>query len=72
MREAQVARGAALGHSNKLIAYELGLATSTVSTLLARAIRKLRLHSRGALIRRIATELELPSELAGPALASRK
>jgi DNA-binding CsgD family transcriptional regulator len=72
VREAQVARSAALGHSNKLIAYELGLSTSTVATLLARAIRKLRLNSRAALIQRIATELELPTELAGAVLASRK
>jgi DNA-binding CsgD family transcriptional regulator len=72
VREAQVARGAALGHSNKLIAYELGLATSTVSTLLARAIRKLRLHSRRSLIQRIAMELELPLESGHAALAARK
>jgi DNA-binding CsgD family transcriptional regulator len=72
VREAQVARGAALGHSNKLIAYELGLSTSTVSTLLTRAIRKLRLHSRTSLIQRIAQELQLPSESANPALASHK
>lgn len=38
-------------HSNKLIAYELGLATSTVSTLLARAARKLGCRSRIELAR---------------------
>jgi hypothetical protein len=40
-REAQVLRYSELGHSNKLIAYELGLSTSTVSSLLARARSKL-------------------------------
>jgi DNA-binding CsgD family transcriptional regulator len=58
-RELQVARAAALGHSNKLIAYELGLSTSTVATLLARAGRKLRLGSRAGLIRRFANDLGL-------------
>lgn len=36
----------ARGGSNKLIAYELGLATSTVGTLLSRAARKLGCESR--------------------------
>ena len=40
-REEQVLGYAALGHSNKLIAYELGLAHSTVRVLLARASAKL-------------------------------
>jgi DNA-binding CsgD family transcriptional regulator len=40
-RERQVAGYAALGHSNKLIAYELGLAPNTVSGLLAKAREKL-------------------------------
>jgi DNA-binding CsgD family transcriptional regulator len=40
-RERQVAGCAALGHSNKLIAYELGLAPSTVSLLLSSARKKL-------------------------------
>jgi DNA-binding CsgD family transcriptional regulator len=40
-RELQVARYAALGHSNKSIAYELGLSPSTVGVLLARARKKL-------------------------------
>lgn len=43
-REQQVLAYAEIGHSNKLIAYSLGVAISTVSTLLARARRKLRLH----------------------------
>lgn len=45
-REAQVAAYAALGHGNKLIAYELGLSVSTVATHLASARRKLRARSR--------------------------
>lgn len=40
-RERQVARYAALGHSSKHIAYELGLAPSTIATHLASAMRKL-------------------------------
>jgi DNA-binding CsgD family transcriptional regulator len=40
-RERQVAGFAALGHSNKVIAYELGLSPSTVGVLLARAKKKL-------------------------------
>jgi hypothetical protein len=39
-RERQVLAYAELGHSNKLISYALGLSSSTVSTLLARARRK--------------------------------
>jgi DNA-binding NarL/FixJ family response regulator len=41
-RERQVAGHAALGHSNKVIAYELGLSVSTVGEHLARARAKLR------------------------------
>jgi DNA-binding CsgD family transcriptional regulator len=43
LRERQVLAYAALGHSNKVIAYELGLAISTVSSHLARARVKLQL-----------------------------
>jgi DNA-binding CsgD family transcriptional regulator len=50
LRERQVATYASLGHSNKLIAYELGLRGSTVATHLAQATRKLGLASRQALI----------------------
>ncbi len=52
-REQQVAVLAALGRSNKLIAYELGLAHSTVRVLIARAARKIGAHSRGDLIARL-------------------
>jgi DNA-binding NarL/FixJ family response regulator len=42
---------AALGHTNKLIAYELGLAVPTVAGHLRRAMDKLGLDSRSELIR---------------------
>lgn len=45
-REQQVASHALLGQSNKLIGYQLGLAPSTVAGHLARACRKLGVHSR--------------------------
>lgn len=44
-RERQVVALTALGHSLKLIAYELGLSTSRVWTIRARAMRKLGLRS---------------------------
>lgn len=47
--ERAVAVFAAWGMTNKLIAYELGLAPSTVSGLLLSALRKLRLSSRAEL-----------------------
>lgn len=49
-RERQVLTAAAQGLSNKLIAYELGLTDSTVSTLLQRAFQKLNISSRLQLI----------------------
>jgi DNA-binding CsgD family transcriptional regulator len=49
-RERQALGFARLGHSNKLIAYEMGVATSTVSVLLHRAGKKLDTHSRAELI----------------------
>jgi DNA-binding CsgD family transcriptional regulator len=51
LRERQVVSYACLGHSNKLIAYELGLSPSTVATNLARATAKLGARSRAELIR---------------------
>ncbi len=53
-REQQVASLAALGRSNKLIAYELGLAHATVRVLMARAAKKLGARSRAELIERLA------------------
>src|SRR5439155_26435064 len=49
-REQEVVEYASRGWSNKVIAYELGVATSTVSTHLAHAAAKLGLSSRGAVI----------------------
>ncbi len=49
-RERQVAALAALGHPQKLIAYELGLSASTVSALLLGALAKLNMQSRAELI----------------------
>jgi DNA-binding NarL/FixJ family response regulator len=49
-RERQVVALAALGRSNKFIAYELGLAHSTVRVLMARACAKLGVASRSELI----------------------
>jgi DNA-binding CsgD family transcriptional regulator len=45
-REQQVLAYASLGHSSKLIAYELGISDSTVRVLLARATTKLGARSR--------------------------
>lgn len=44
-RESQVVAMASVGHSNKLIAYELGVSEGTIAALLARAQRRLRAHS---------------------------
>lgn len=45
-RERQIVALAAMGHANKAIAYDLGIATSTVGVLLSRALRRLGLRSR--------------------------
>lgn len=50
-REQQVVACAAMGHSNKLIAYDLGLSTGSVAVLLGRAARKLGVSGRVALVR---------------------
>ncbi len=49
-RERQVIGYALLGHHNKLIAYELGIADSTVRVLMARAASKLGVRSREELV----------------------
>jgi DNA-binding CsgD family transcriptional regulator len=49
-REKQVIGYARLGHHNKLIAYELGIADSTVRVLLGRAAAKLGVRTREALL----------------------
>jgi DNA-binding CsgD family transcriptional regulator len=52
-REQQVASLAALGRSNKVIAYELGIAHSTVRVLLGRACARLGAQTRNELIERL-------------------
>jgi DNA-binding CsgD family transcriptional regulator len=59
-RERTIAHLAALGKSTALIAYELGIADSTVATHLAGIMKKLRATSRIELIRRL-IELSAPS-----------
>lgn len=49
-RERAAVALAAMGHTNKLIAYELGLATSTIGMQLSRATRKVGVRSRVELI----------------------
>ncbi len=49
-RERQVVASAAMGHTNKEIAYELGLSHSTVRVLLRRACQKLGLRTRDELV----------------------
>jgi DNA-binding CsgD family transcriptional regulator len=53
-REREVVRQAVLGLSNKAIAYNTGLAHSTVRVLLARAAAKLGAHSRAELVAHVA------------------
>jgi DNA-binding CsgD family transcriptional regulator len=61
-RERDVVLLAALGRQNKVIAYELGLAYSTVTTLLARAAKKLGARSRTELLAQATiSENEAPS-----------
>lgn len=50
-REEQVVACAAMGHSNKLIAYDLGISAGSVAVLLGRAARKLGVSGRVALVR---------------------
>lgn len=52
-RENQVVTYAVLGHSNKLIAYRLGLSTSRVSTILRSAMRKLGFRTRAQLVKQL-------------------
>lgn len=49
-RQQQVLAYAAMGHSNKAIAYQLGLSTSTVATHLASAASKLGVRSRVSVV----------------------
>lgn len=52
-RENQVVAAAILGHSNKMIAYRLGLSTSRVSTVLRSATRKLGFRTRAQLVKQL-------------------
>jgi DNA-binding CsgD family transcriptional regulator len=52
-RERQVVSYAAVGQSNKMIAYRLGLSRSRVSLLLRNAMRKLGTRTRAQLVQRI-------------------
>ena len=69
-RERQVARYAALGHSGKLIAFEMGLAESTVSGHVNRAVSKLGLKCRVDLVRTLSA-LSLASDDPPSSVASR-
>lgn len=55
-RERQIAAYAARGHSNKFIAYALGLAPSTVSSHLTAAMRRLGARHRGELAALLSVE----------------
>jgi len=54
-RESQVVAEAVLGHTNKLIAYRLGLSTSRVSLLLRSSMRKLHTRTRAQLIEKMSS-----------------
>jgi DNA-binding CsgD family transcriptional regulator len=60
-RERQVLAFGALDHSNKEIAYELGLSAATVRVLMARAARKLSVTGRKKAIARFRALCRLPS-----------
>jgi DNA-binding CsgD family transcriptional regulator len=61
-REHQVLTQAHLGHSNKVIAYELGLSSATVRVLMHRASRKLGTSTRAETVTKFAT-LDRPAQL---------
>ena len=52
-RESQVVTYAASGHTNKMIAYRLGLSSSHVSLLVRGAMRKLGVRTRAQLVKKI-------------------
>jgi DNA-binding CsgD family transcriptional regulator len=52
-RESQVVAYVVLGHTNKMIAYRLGLSTSRVSTVLRSAMRKLGFGTRTQLVKQM-------------------
>jgi DNA-binding NarL/FixJ family response regulator len=64
-REQQVVALARLGRSNKVIAYELGIADPTVRVLIARAAKKLGVTSREELLGCTDSERNLPARSDG-------
>ena len=52
-RESQVVTLAVLGHSNKMIAYRLGLSSSRVSTVLRSAMRKMGFRTRSQMVKQM-------------------
>jgi len=52
-RESQVVAAAVLGHTNKMIAYRLGISTSRVSVLLRNGMRKLGARTRAQLVEKM-------------------
>ena len=63
-RERQAVGWAALGHGNKLIAYEMGVSASTIGVLLHRAARKLEATSRAAMIDKYLAARRRPDRIA--------
>ena len=61
-REREAVELVAAGHSNKLIAYALGISPSTVGVLLHRASVKLRTSTREALVARYRAASKPPAE----------
>jgi DNA-binding CsgD family transcriptional regulator len=62
-REREVVALACAGHENKAIAFELGLAHSTVRVLMARAARKIGARTRQGLIETASVVTKEPGEL---------
>jgi DNA-binding CsgD family transcriptional regulator len=67
LRERQIVGYACLGHDNKVIAYDLGIAHSTVKVLLARAAAKLGVHSRDELLAKFRARWQATQETTPPA-----
>ncbi|MES1187584.1 MAG: LuxR C-terminal-related transcriptional regulator [Myxococcales bacterium] len=65
-REHQIAALVGRGHSNKLIAYDLGLGEGTVASYLRRVIEKLGVSSRGEVIQLFAATESAHASKAGP------
>jgi DNA-binding NarL/FixJ family response regulator len=62
-RERQIVTAAALGKSNKEIAFELGVAHATVRVLLARAAKKVGATGRRDLLARVRSAQSLPGRI---------